>query len=243
MSQYIHTEEIHNTRAAEIILPIVFENFRPDSVLDIGCGLGTWLAVCQRLGIKDLAGIDGPGLSNALLAVNPDIITLKDLTRQFSLQRRFDLAICLEVAEHLPAESADVLVASITAHADTILFSAAIPGQGGQHHLNEQWPAYWQAKFEKHGYYFHDPIRPRIWDNQAIEWWYRQNIFIVVKGEKPLQQPNLSMIHPELHDLRVRNEIDYRASLSEGRQGVLTGMKILLNAIGYKLKTLFHRGK
>ena len=56
------------------------------------------------------------------------------------------------------------LVATITKHGDAVLFSAAIPGQGGQDHLNEQWPEYWQKKFEVNGYYF-----PRRYSTPHLE--------------------------------------------------------------------------
>jgi len=103
----------------------------------------------------------------------------------------------LEVAEHLPEDKADLFVSVLVAHAEKIVFSAAIPSQGGQNHLNEQWPEYWQKKFEKHGYYFHDTIRPLIWNNAAIDWWYRQNMFLVTKERSDVKI--LPVIHPELY--------------------------------------------
>jgi hypothetical protein len=97
---------------------------------------------------------------------------------------RYDLAVCLEVAEHLPESSAADLVRALTAFAPVVLFSAAVPGQGGVGHINEQWPAYWKGLFEQHGFYRRDPIRPRIWTNERVHWWYRQNIFLFASRQK-----------------------------------------------------------
>jgi hypothetical protein len=97
------------------------------------------------------------------------------------LDRTFDLAISLEVAEHLPEEAADAFVESLTRLASVVLFSAAAPYQGGEHHVNERWPVYWAERFATHGYLSVDCIRRRIWANPAVEWWYAQNAFLYVE--------------------------------------------------------------
>ena len=97
------------------------------------------------------------------------------------MERRFDVAICLEVAEHLPAQAAELLVKSLTMHADKIIFSAACPGQEGQGHINCQWPSYWQALFNKYQFRCDDSLRWRIWEEDAVEPWYRQNLFMATK--------------------------------------------------------------
>jgi hypothetical protein len=88
------------------------------------------------------------------------------------LDRKYDLAICLEVAEHLPVSSAGTLVDSITRASDLILFSAAIPLQTGTHHINEQWQDYWAALFDQRGFVASDIVRPAIWGRPDVRWWY-----------------------------------------------------------------------
>jgi hypothetical protein len=127
---------------------------------------------------------------------------VQDLTRPWNLGRKYDLVICLEVAEHLPDSASDLLVETLTKHGDVIIFSAAIPGQGGQNHVNEQWTSYWQNKFSKLGFYFHDVLRPLIWTNKSIEWWYKQNMFLVTR--EPSQKEVLDMIHPDLFEEKVK---------------------------------------
>src|SRR5690606_6408407 len=119
------------------------------------------------------------------------------------------MAISLEVAEHLPEDAADIFVDSLTKHASVILFSAAIPQQGGQNHLNEQWPNYWNEKFRKKGFQAFDILRNKFWENENVRWWYRQNMMLYAReGEAAFNEfePSkniLSYIHPRLYQKKV----------------------------------------
>ena len=166
--------------SAVIILSILSRYYEPKSMLDVGCGLGSWLAAAYEMGIKDIAGIEGPWLDRTLTEVPSDIIVLSDLEKPFNLSRQFDLATCLEVGEHLSADCAPQFVQSLTSHSRVVLFSAAIPGQGGHHHVNEQWPDYWSAMFSQFGYVASDIIRPEVWDNGLVLPWLRQNTLLFV---------------------------------------------------------------
>ena len=199
---YIHDEIIHNSGAAEQVLPVLFSIFKPKSIIDVGCGLGNWIEVAKKMGIEEVVGVDGSYVNRTLLKIDDKEFVESDLTKPFDLGRKFDLAICLEVAEHLPDYSAEGLVKSITNHTDVVMFSAAIPGQGGQNHINEQWPTYWQELFQKYDYDMIDFFRPKIWNNTKIERWYRQNMFLVVKKGHTLSDRGskeiVSLVHPEL---------------------------------------------
>ena len=237
---YIHDEIVHNKEAARIILPIVFKFVNPSSVIDIGCGLGTWLAVCEELGVKDYLGIDGDYVNTKMLTFPMSNFRTTDLRNKFDFNRKFDLVICLEVAEHIQESSTDNLIKSLVKHGDTILFSAAIPGQGGQNHVNEQWPKYWQEKFKPHGFYFHDVIRPKIWDNAKVEWWYRQNIFLV--NRTPPDDPlfnSLEIVHPELFKQKINDGLEFYNSILSGKQGVKLSLQIFVNALIYATKVFF----
>lgn len=199
---YIHDEIIHNSGAAEQVLPVLFSIFKPKSILDVGCGLGNWIEVAKKMGVEEVVGVDGSYVNRTLLKIDDKEFIEKDLTKPFDLNTKFDLAICLEVAEHLPETSSDTLIQSIVAHTDVVMFSAAIPGQGGQNHINEQWPTYWQELFQKYDYDMIDFFRPKIWNNTKIERWYRQNMFLVVKKGHTLSDQGskgiVSLVHPEL---------------------------------------------
>jgi hypothetical protein len=110
--------------------------------------------------------------------IEPALVEVRDLEQGFSLDRKFDLVICLEVAEHIAPASAHRLVQCLADHADLILFSAAIPHQGGSHHVNEQFPDYWAGLFSPLGFQPLDFIRPRIWTDNSVLWWLRQNVLL-----------------------------------------------------------------
>jgi hypothetical protein len=165
--------------SASVILPLVFSLAgRPGSILDVGCGVGPWLRAALDLGVDDIFGIDGDWVDETSLLIPRERFQSCDLSQGFRLGRRFDLTLCLEVAEHLPETVAPRLVESLTQSSDVLLFSAAMPGQKGSDHINEQWPEYWDRLFEQHGFFRLDAIRPHIWRNPSIDWWYRQNAFI-----------------------------------------------------------------
>jgi SAM-dependent methyltransferase len=193
-----------SARSAAIIVPIVMDIVSPSSVIDIGCGVGTWLQAFQENGVSDVLGIDGPYVEPSALQIPVDAFQSADISQPLALDRRYDLAVCLEVAEHLPDDAAGTLVASLTAVAPVVLFSAAIPGQGGTSHVNEQWPSYWAARFHKHEYQCFDVVRRIIWDHPLVDVWYAQNILIFAAPDATLSIPEQSLswpinfVHPRL---------------------------------------------
>jgi SAM-dependent methyltransferase len=160
------------------------------SVLDVGCGRGTWLAQWKALGISDILGVDGSYVPAESLAIPPHSFRAADLCQPLELGRRFDLVQSLEVAEHLPATAADILVASLTRHGDIVLFSAARPGQGGERHLNEQPYEYWRRLFRQRGYGTYDAVRPLI-NESEVEPWYRYNILLFVSHDALPRLPSV----------------------------------------------------
>lgn len=182
----------------------------PNSVVDVGCGLAQWLSVFRDAGVSDILGIDGNHVPRELIYIDQDCFMTYDLEecKNFSIDRKYDLAVSLEVAEHLLPDKADGSVDMLTSLSDVILFSAAIPGQTGENHFNEQPHDYWQGKFLLKGYYMMDILRPVIWNNININWWYRQNIFLLIKKDHPLyDESNVfdgrQIVHPELLEMYI----------------------------------------
>jgi SAM-dependent methyltransferase len=199
-----------SARSAEAILSLVFDLIRPASVIDVGCGIGAWLAAASRLGVRQVLGIDGPWVPRDALLIAAESFLEHDLETPLPRQRRFDLAACVEVAEHLDPSRGDSLVEDLCDLADVVLFSAAIPGQTGEGHHNEQWPPYWRDRFARRKYVLVDCLRPRLWDDEQVEYWYSQNTFLYVSADRltvdrrlqaavaePSHMP-LSVVHPRL---------------------------------------------
>jgi SAM-dependent methyltransferase len=177
-------------RSAEVIVPLVIDLIRPRSVIDVGCGTGAWLATFARHGVADYLGVDAFAPLECL-DIPRERFVQADLTRPLGLGRRFDLAVSLEVAEHLPQASATCFIESLTRLAPVVLFSAAIPGQGGTNHLNEQWPEYWSRLLAAEGFDPYDVVRPRVWHDERVEVWYAQNTILYVAHGSRAALPRL----------------------------------------------------
>lgn len=206
-----HSDDSFNS--AKEVIPVVLQFIKPASVIDIGCGAGNWLYNWKELGVTDLLGVDGSYVRAEDLIIDKNNFIPADLEKGFSIDRKFDLVTSLEVAEHIQPGHADNFISSLCALGDVILFSAAIPGQDGTLHYNEQYPDYWIEKFAKHNFKPYDCIRELIWSNDKVSPWYRQNVLFFVndnvKDKHPLITSNtkkiLPLVHPEIYSARVRD--------------------------------------
>lgn len=214
MTQYNHDfyadQSPGSTQSAEIVLPLVTDLLSPTSVVDVGCGVGTWLKVAQHMGIADVIGIDGAYARGVGLQIDDACFVAADLASAVpDLGRRFDLAMSLEVAEHLPPERSDSFVADLCSFADVVLFSAGVPTQLGTDHINLQPQSAWIRRFGDCGYRTFDIVRPHVWSNDHVEVFYRQNAFVHVNTARAdliaiAEQASVALpmitdaIHPQL---------------------------------------------
>ncbi len=223
MKKIIYTDEFYEARidsliSARVIVPLVLELIQPKSVIDVGCGTGEFLSVFREKGVSDILGIDGLWVNKEKLRIPKKAFQSANLEMPLKIDINFELAVCLEVAEHLPEKSAKSFIESLTNLSPVVLFSAAIPFQGGTHHVNEQWPEYWAKLFKQRRYLPIDPIRKKIWNNDKVCSWYAQNILLFAKKDyieknkilkKEFEQtevPVLSMVHPDLYLNSIRQE-------------------------------------
>jgi SAM-dependent methyltransferase len=205
---FYHRQVDGSVRSAAIVLDILYKIYQPRSVVEFGCGLGGWLAAAESYGAKILKGYDGDWVDEEKLKSGTIDFTAVDFEKSISLAGKYDLAISLEVAEHLSSERAKAFVKTICNSSDVVLFGAAIPYQGGANHINEQWQSYWIELFSQEGYRCHDILRKQIWDDPSVGAWYRQNTFLFVRENSPLNMSEKlkgldysinNLVHPELY--------------------------------------------
>jgi SAM-dependent methyltransferase len=241
-----YNEEHHGQRSAQQLVPEILRLLQPSSVIDVGCGLGQWLAVFKKSGLK-VVGLDGAHVPKDQLQISSHEFCEVDFRRldQLPKLKDFDLALSLEVAEHLPPEAADGFVDYLCQLAPHIVFSAAIPNQTGEGHLNEQPPSYWIERFRARGFVCLDAFRRTHWENSEINWWYRQNLMLVVPQESrqrfDFPEWQQLYVHPELFQLYVRKVERLEDQLrhnANGGAGIGFGLKALAGALARKLGLL-----
>ena len=187
-------EGIEDYYSPQVVLPLILDAVKPKSVLDVGCGQGIWLSVCKKLGVENITGIDGDYVNKEKLAIPKECFMPLDLENKIDLKNKYDLTISLEVGEHLKEECSDDYVKLLSESSDVILFSAAVPYQHGENHINCQWPSYWIEKFQKYDFVAIDFIRPQIQTDLKIAFPYRQNIFILVRENCLSKYPKLENV-------------------------------------------------
>lgn len=219
-ADFYDNRRAHTAHAAARLFSALPMGLLRRSVADIGCGTGTFLAAVLADGATTVFGIEGDWVTPAMLDDPRIVLATQNLEQSFT-GPQVDLAISLEVAEHLTPARAASFIADLVALAPAILFSAAIPGQGGVGHLNEQWPSYWASLFATHGYQPHDLLRPQIWTDEAIPAWYRQNAILYLDtttaNQLALTPDNaaaLDKVHPAFWN-RANRELKYANALPE----------------------------
>ena len=235
-NKYIHDDFVHNTNAANKVIPFLINLFKPSSIVDVGCGTGTWLKVCIDNGVSNVMGIEGHHLDTSKIVISKELVVLHDLEQYYNSDRKFDLAISLEVAEHLDPTIAGQFVKQLTGFSDVVVFSAALPYQGGQNHINEQWLSYWIQLFRNYNYEPIDIIRPMFWEVKEVEFWYAQNCCIFINKER--DYPGISslptfhnkdIVHPKLLEkLGEYRRMNWNGEVSFSSIGKM-GVKKILN--------------
>jgi SAM-dependent methyltransferase len=193
--------------SARVYLGHLFGVWTPASVVDLGCGRGAWLAAAGERGVRRLVGVDGAWNQGETLQDAAIEFHAADLEREVTLAERFDLALSLEVAEHIQPDSSDRFVASLAGLSDALLFGAAFVGQPGTHHVNTRPHSFWARRFLNRGYALFDLFRPKFWSDDRVEPWYRQNTFLYVRPEHPLFAALIARGHEPASDARFVDAI------------------------------------
>jgi SAM-dependent methyltransferase len=206
-SGFFQRQNSTSARSASRIVPFVTDLIDPKSVLDVGCGSGAWSRAFLENDVSSLRAIDG-GYARSALLIDDGHFTPVNLASFDGNLGTFDLVACIEVAEHLNADRASGFVELLCKHSPAILFSAAPPGQGGTHHVNEQPLSYWVEHFAKRGYRLFDIIRPAFWHDETVQWWHRQNMVIfadknnqglidILEQKRDVTSAFIDVVHPD----------------------------------------------
>ncbi|MFZ0847076.1 MAG: class I SAM-dependent methyltransferase [Pseudolabrys sp.] len=196
---YSHDDTLHSVRGAELALSALFLRGVPGRILDIGCGTRSWLAAARKLGVREVVGVDGISVADELLKLSRDGIMRHDLRMPLELDQTFDL--------YLPGGGRKFgggarQYSHRQHHASRryVLVFGGVSRAGCTHHVNCQWPEYWQARFNKRGSTCSDDLRWKVWNESEIEPWYRQNMFVAVRDSAGAghEARIVKAIHPDM---------------------------------------------
>lgn len=195
----------------KIISYLINNGVKIRSSIDFGGGSGAWSKAIKDVAGADILVLDGNNIDRSKLLMSNEFLQCDfakdDIIEKIGKKEKFDIALCIEVAEHIDEELAEGFIKNICSTSDVILFSAAIRYQGGNHHVNEQMQSYWCAIFKKNNYRIVDCIRKRFWNDEEIDCVIRQNCFLYVSEEKYDEYVDLlgnddmplNIVHPELY--------------------------------------------
>ncbi len=180
-----NTKKLEMASAAAFVA-VILKHYAPASIVDVGCGAGIYLKEFAERNVPDLLGIDGSPAAAEEFLLDKDRLVIFDLAGRYEFKKKYDLCLCLEVAEHLREEDADTLVETLARAADNIIFTAAVPGQGPRSigHINEQPHEYWIGKFQRRGFSYLESetegMRREMKETEVV-WWLVNNLMVFKK--------------------------------------------------------------
>jgi hypothetical protein len=204
---------------AQKIIPLLVElTDIPQSVVDLGGGGGGWLKAFQEIGSQKISLIDHPCMQSQDLLISSEYFIAVDLSKEIPEPIKCDLSISTEFAEHIDYQMSEKIVDFLTQSSDVVLFSAAIPGQGGGGlHINEQRPSFWKNLFQERGYERVDAIRPQIIFDNTIPFWFRQNLYLYVEKDylKNSKLASLKSFLPDEFEIVHVNNLNRKIGFSD----------------------------
>jgi len=213
--------------SANIILKYLFSFYKPNSIIDIGCGSGEWLTVAKSYGIKYLVGSDiNNAYQESLVKQNIQFVQLDFSKSYMNFEGKFGMCFCLYVIEYLPQARTSIFIKTLCNASDIIVFSTAYKMEN-----NHAKPlSYWAKLFSEQGFECFDIIRPYIWDNEQLDWSYRQGILVFINKTSPIlnnsnlkriQKPVIDIIHPDFCEKRAKIVADHQLCMIEKYQSYL----------------------
>ncbi len=169
------------------IASVIFELYHPTTVVEFGCGPGHLSKELAKLGVQ-ITAVDGyskPKFEDLSVEFSPLNLNDSAAIANYFVDKHFDLAISLEVAEHLQPEASATLIEWLTKVAPVVIFAAAVPGQGGHGHINLRPRENWHKEFTQYNFVAADRIREKLRPYSNVAVWYRHNIVDYVHVQHP----------------------------------------------------------
>ena len=202
--KYVHSLKDHNLSVPREIVPVIIEYFKIKSLIDVGGGIWAFTRVFQDFWVNAVC-VDWPRVDKSKLFIDEKFFIERNFEQYNEFWEKYDLALSLEVAEHLSSNAAESFVKTLCNCSDYVIFSAAFPYQWWQNHINEQPPQYREKIFNQEWFEICDCFRHLIRDNKKIPWRYRNNIFLYHK--KWVEIPSgledkwpIYIIHPDAYN-------------------------------------------
>ncbi len=182
---YLEVVDPPAVRSAATVGATINEKLHPSTVIDLGCGTGALIRCLAQLGIR-CVGLEYAELGVGICKDRGLDVHKFDVTRDtLPVSEVFDLAISIEVAEHLPEESADRFVSTLCSLADQVILTAAGPTETSPYHLNCQPKQYWVEKFFSAGFILDGDLVEefrREWTGTCVQHWYWRNLMVFRKA-------------------------------------------------------------
>ncbi len=184
--EFFGVNQEEGLKFAEWFIPLLRRTFQLNSLIDVGCGTGHYLHACRQSGISDVFGMEGSPFAFKHLLVPDHLVVRHDLRKPFQFDRRWDLALSLEVAEHIDDVDTDNYVRILCNASDVVVITAAPLGQGGTRHVNEHSRSWWTEKFSGAGYRYDAAatdkmilgIREAKAQQKFVASWFEPNIMV-----------------------------------------------------------------
>lgn len=185
----LYDAEFYNFSKEEVskfvssFVDIIIKEFNPKSVADIGCGIGLYVNEFDKRGVEAV-GYDGSPYAIKNSVTRKGLLKIGDIRKNLNFDKKYDIVLSIEVAEHIPTKCSDIFVNTLTKCSDVIILTAAQKGQGGTDHINEQPRYFWIKKFEKKNFNFNKSLSEKLsfkMKEKGVPWWIHGNLMIFQK--------------------------------------------------------------
>jgi SAM-dependent methyltransferase len=160
---YMEVVDPYMSGGVQSIAASILQEFRPESVVDVGCGSGLLLlSLAEQAPSVQTVGLERSGAGVQICQERGVNVRAFDIETDPVPSDRFSVCVSTEVAEHIPHRHTDRFVDLLCSLADHVVLTAAGPGTGGTDHVNERPQSYWIKRFDARGFSHDGPLSARL---------------------------------------------------------------------------------